>query len=428
MTDSNTLTKPTAEDDRLEIASMSPPADHVFKTLPKIEVDSNPDQSAYDRKYLEATRTTCREMQDLVYRELKAHYFESYAECLRLESRFKIGWRWDGIMTNINKPRQPGGEINAWHLRDYFNKEVIVYFEHKSVDNYESQEIARYIFREWIQLNDGRPFFHRNAFFGKPISLQAGGPQSLEKLSVFHGELSLHISTHAEDLVEFKQSKGFKSSYPGEPMPKDETPGDVRSWREHGYIMRHLFRALYVVVDRQSLPQTTGSYYEPPGLEGYDRIHKLEHRLEKKLKQCTVLLVKSGDDAHLSSPISFDPLFEAGLAMNVNRDDYSGGPKDEETVVRVNLGTAVRFIWGLLQKEKGSFEELEHQAQIWEEEQDSLFGAWLEEVMYHCDEVGMDNNHHMWLSSRRAIARGNGEAFEDDQVYPFWGRLRLWDI
>lgn len=58
----------------------------------------------------------------------------------------------------------------------------------------------------------------------------------------------------------------------------------------------------------------------------------------------------------------------------------------------------------------------------------ALFETWLEEVVSHCDEVGMDNNYHMWLVSRRAIARVNGEAFEDDQVYPFWGRLRLWDI
>lgn len=329
-----TLTKTTAEDDKHEIASLSPPNDHVFKTEPKFEVNPNSDQSGYDQKYLEATMATRREMQDLVYKELKAHYFESYAACLRLEARFHIGWRWDGIMTNINKPRHPGAGIDAWRLRDYFNKEVIVYFEYRSVDNYESQQIARYVFREWLQLHNSRPFFQRDAFFGKPISLQAGGPQSLEKLSVFHGDLSLHISTHADDLVEFKQSKGSKSNHPGEPRPKNENPADIRSWREHGYIMGHLFRALYLVVDKQSLPETTGIYYEPPGLEGYDRIHKLEHRMEKKFKRCTVLLVKTGDDAHLSSPISFDPLFEAGLALSVNRDDYSGGPQEEESVVR----------------------------------------------------------------------------------------------
>ncbi|KAF4946666.1 hypothetical protein FGADI_11014 [Fusarium gaditjirri] len=428
MADSTILTKPTAEDNRHKIASMSPPGDHVFKTRPRFEGNPDADQSGYDRKYLEPTKTACREVQDLVYKELKAIYFEDYSAYLRVEQRFKFGWRWDGIMTNINRPRHPGLGMNAWRLRDYFNKEVIVYFEHNAVDNYGSQEIARYIFRGWIQVNNGQPFFHRDAFFGKPINLLAGGPQGLEELSVFHGDLSLHISTHADDLVEFKESRGSTSSYPGEPTPKDETPGDIRSWREHGYVMGHLFRALYVVVDKQSLPEATAQYDELLLSDRYDRIERLEDRMEERMKQCTVLLVKTGDDAHLSSPISFDPLFEAGLAMHVNRDDYSGGPQDEETVVRVNLGPAVRFIWELLQKEKESFEELKHQAQIWQEEKDSLFETWLEEVMSHCEEVGMDKNFYMWKAIRRAIARANGETFDVDQVYPFWGRLRLYAL
>ncbi|KAH7237742.1 uncharacterized protein BKA55DRAFT_578258 [Fusarium redolens] len=430
MPDSTSLTKPTAEDDRQKITSMTPPVDLAFLIPSQVEMDPSSDKSYYDCRYLEPTRTTSREMQDLVHRELRVIFFEDSARYMRLNdsSQFKVGWRVDHNMTTINTLRltEPGVDIRC--LSDYLNKEVMVYFEYKSVDTFESQKIARYIYREWLRLHDGRPFFQRGGFFGKPAYLQETGPQGLEQLSAFHHDLSQNLSTHAEDLVEFKPWRNFSSKYPGEEPPKDEVPGKIQSWREHGYAMCHLFRSLYLVVDKQSLPEITVQYHNPRGLKGYDRIHDMERPVERELAQCTVLLVKTGDDAHLSSPISFHPLFEAGLASNVNRDDYSGGSGDEETVVRVNLNIAVRFIWDLLQKEKESAEELMQRAQKLEEEQDSLFQAWLEEVFAHSNQVGMDNNFHMWLASRRAIARVNGEAFGDTQVYPVWERLRQWDL
>ncbi|EWG53225.1 hypothetical protein FVEG_17076 [Fusarium verticillioides 7600] len=192
--------------------------------------------------------------------------------------------------------------------------------------------------------------------------------------------------------------------------------------------MSHLFRALYLVVDKQSLPDTIGPYYVPPGLEGYGRIHKLNHLVEKQLKPCTILLVKRGDDAHLSSPISFLPLFEAGPASNLNRDDYISCSGDEETAVRVSFDVAVRFVWDLLQREKEAFEELAKRDQVLEQEQDTRFQVWLQDVMSHSEELGMDHNLFIWFASRRALARANNEAFDESQVYPVWERLRSWDL
>ncbi|KAF5665570.1 hypothetical protein FCIRC_10497 [Fusarium circinatum] len=374
MSNSPPVKTPTTTDSGQEIISMSLPGESAYRLFSKEVFDptsiSNVD--GYDEKYLEPTRGTLREIPDLIYKELKIMFFEDSAAQIRMCSKFKIGWRVDHCMTTINTTYLSKPLNNAYHLDNWTNKEVMVYFE--------------------------------------------------------HSDLSHHVSTHVEHLVEFKESKGFKSSYPGEPIPKDETPGDIRSWREHGYHMSHLFRALYLVVDKQSLPENTGISHELPGLEGYDRIHKLDHLVEKEVERCTILLVKTGDDAHISSPISFLPLFEGGLAMNVDRDDYTGGPEDEETAVRVKLDVAVRFIWDLLQREKDFFDELEKRDQVLEEEQDTRFQAWLEDVVSHCEEVGMDHNLFMWFASRRALARANGEALDEEQVYPVWERLRNWDL
>ncbi|KAF5549049.1 hypothetical protein FMEXI_4391 [Fusarium mexicanum] len=405
MSNSPPLTTPTPGGSEQEIISMSSPGDCAYYMISKRVFDPTSISSVggYDEMYLEPTRSTLREMPDLIYKELEIMFSEDCAAQIRMYSKFKIGWRSDHCMKTINTPRLSKPLNNAYHLDDWLNKELMVYFEHRSVDISDSQRIARYIFREWLRLHNGRPFFQRGGFLGKPLLLGKNGPQNLEELSIFHSDLSQFLSTHAEHLVEFTRGTNWCSSYPGIEPPKDETPGDIRSWREHGYHMSHLFRALYLVVDKQSLPEITGICYQPPGLEGYDRIHKLDQRVEKEVEQCTILLVNTGDDAHVSSPISFLPLFEAGLATNVDRDDYTSGPRDEETAVRVKLDVAVRFVWDLLQMEKEFFDELKKRDQMLEEEQDTRFQAWLEDVVSHSEEAGMDHNLFMWFASRRAL-------------------------
>ncbi|KAF5693144.1 hypothetical protein FDENT_2286 [Fusarium denticulatum] len=153
-------------------------------------------EDSYDEKYLEPTRATLREIQDLIYKELEIMFFEDFAAQIRMYSQFKIGWRADHCM---------------------------------AVDNFDSQRIARYIFREWLRLHNGRPFFQRGGFLGKPLLLRDNGPQSLQEISTIHSGLSQYVSTDVEHLVEFERGKNWCSSYPGEHPPKDETPGDIRS-------------------------------------------------------------------------------------------------------------------------------------------------------------------------------------------------------
>ncbi|KAF5593527.1 hypothetical protein FPCIR_5226 [Fusarium pseudocircinatum] len=387
-------TTPAPGSNKQDIISMSTPGDSAYRLLSKEVFNpvSISIKDGYDEKYLEPTKTTLKEIPDLIYKELEIMFFENSAAQIRMCSDLKIGWRADHCMKTINTPSLPKHMINPYHLYDWTNREVMVYFEHRAVDNFDSQKIARYIFREWLRLHNGRPFFQRHVFFGNPLRLREYGPQSLQQISTFHSDLSQYVSTHMEHMVEFKRGRNWSSSYPGEQPHKDETPGDIRSWREHGYHMSHLFRALYLVVDKQSLPEIPCVYYQPGGWIGYDKVQDMEPPIERQLAKCTVLLVKTGYDAHMSSPISFLPLFEAELAMNVNRDDYTGGPEDEETVVRVKLDVAVRFVWDLLQREKEFFDELKNRDQVLEEEQNTRFQAWLEDVMSHSEEVGMDHN------------------------------------
>ncbi|KAF5600436.1 hypothetical protein FPANT_2392 [Fusarium pseudoanthophilum] len=435
MANSPPLTTSAPGSNEQEIISISTPGDSTYRLSPKkvFNPASIRMEDGYNENYLEPTIAAIKEIPDLIYKELEIMFFEDAAANIRMCSDLKIGWRadipmcsdlkigWrraDHCMTVINTPRVSELIVGPYHLDDWSNKEVMVYFEHESADILDSQRIARYIFREWLRLHNGRPFFQRGGFFGKPLLLTENGPQNLEQLSASHADLSEYVSTHVEHLVEFKRGRNWRSSYPGEQPPKDETPGDIRSWQEHGYHMSHLFRALYLVVDEQSLIVKSAPYYNAKRLKGWDRIHDMDRPVERQLAKCTILLVKTGDDAHLSSPISFLPLFEAGLASNVNRDDYAGGPGDEETAVRVSLDVAVRFVWDVLQREKEAFNELAKRDQVLEQEQNNRFQDWLKDVVSHSEEVGMDHNLYMWFACRRALARVNNEGFDQSQVYP----------
>ncbi|KAF5542095.1 hypothetical protein FNAPI_10079 [Fusarium napiforme] len=430
MANSPPLTTSAPGSNEQEIISISTPGDSTYRLSSKkvFNPASIRMEDGYNENYLKPTIAALREIPDLIYNELEIMFFGEAAANIRMCSDLKIGWRADHCMTVINTPRVSELIVGPHHLDDWSNKEVMVYFEHESADILDSQRIARYIFREWLRLHNGRPFFQRGGFFGKPLLLTENGPQNLEQLSASHADLSEYVSTHVEHLVEFKRGRNWRSSYPGEQPPKDETPGDIRSWQEHGYHMSHLFRALYLVVDEQSMVVKAAPYYNTKRLKNWDRIHDMDRPVERQLAKCTILLVKTGDDAHLSSPISFLPLFEAGLASNVNRDDYSGGSGDEETVVRVSLDVAVRFVWDLLQREKEAFNELAKRDQVLEQEQNNRFKDWLKDMVSHSEEVGMDHNLYMWFACRRALASANNEAFDESQVYPVWERLRSWDL
>jgi hypothetical protein len=83
-----------------------------------------------------------------------------------------------------------------------------------------------------------------------------------------------------------------------------------------------------MVVDDQSLSEGRGPFGARREREDVARYLEREH--DQRLSQYTVLLVKIGDEAHLYSPISFLPLFEAGLALDVRRHDYYGASEDPQ--------------------------------------------------------------------------------------------------
>jgi hypothetical protein len=405
------------------------PPDRI-RTVPDREIYRQ-ECSSYNCQYVgpRSRNPLPEKMVPLVRKELEDIFYQEAAYGLRKEHPFRLGWRRDGSMTTFNGRWLHGETFKKGHgeraLIEYLNKELMVYFQHQSVVVPQDDRLGRYIYREWLRLHDGRPPFQRHSFFAKAVRFDEKGPQSLQDVSELHKSLCHRISARLDDAVEFCR---FRTEMGGG-MDADESPffcpspsERIQSWRDHGFGLGHLFRSLYIVVDDQML---TDKKPHRARLPHDDAALFLEEICDWTCSQLTVLLVKTGDESHLSSPISFQSLFGAGLALNVNRPDYEGDV--EESVVRVKVDVAVRFVWDVLRSEQTALDNIGQAAQALVDEQRELCGLWTEKVMKHACENGIDENGFTWQAVRRARARLNGEAFDEDQVDPLWEHLRHWE-
>lgn len=360
-------------------------------------------------------------------------------------------------MTMFSEMELHGGPIGEGSPRNnrfmhYLNKHVAVYFETSSSFKrgyYEDRKLSRYITHLWYRMHGGRPPLQRHHFFGKAIcfgdryfgcDVPEKRPQSIfPHVRSFHERLCRSLSSRLDDLVTFDRWKSLDFW----PMPDTKT----QTWREHGLDLGHLFRALFMVVDDQvleeeSLKEPVLTFQDHLDVDNCDAPGKIdycpielqnedggvqyrERCAERVTHKFTVLLVRTGDDQHLSSPISFQQLLETGQALNVNRTDIGGD--FEGDVVRVKVGVAVQFILSLVWKEEAAFPDLRKAAEALREEQEVGCKQWVERVLEYADKVGVDANGFTWAAIRRARARLNGEAFEKEQVNSLCDRLSSWD-
>ncbi|UPK97601.1 hypothetical protein LCI18_008536 [Fusarium solani-melongenae] len=362
------------------------------------------------------------EMQHSIRKELKILFFEETANELRSMDTYAI--RWCQILDiPLVKWRHPGKvDIKPEAIIEFLNKEVMMYIDQESIYCGAYGMISRYIYRKWLHLYNGRPPFQRDSFFAIAARCQDEGPNGLGRLSKYHKDLSQMLSAHLDDCVDF-YPYGTRSQTITPPHFQPIPDRAIQSFRDHKYLIRPLFRALYIFVDGQALAEYPGPFPTRRG-EGEYLLDYRQRLLVQMISRVTVLLVKTGDESHLFSSISFLPLFDYGLALDVNRPDYEDGI--EPAVVRVKLDAAILFVWELLNKEEAAGKEASKEAKRRREELEAFCEAWVNRVVAHSQEVGTDTNGYSWLAIRRALAKKNSEAFDDDQVNPWWESLRHW--
>ncbi|KAF4462894.1 hypothetical protein FALBO_10287 [Fusarium albosuccineum] len=384
------------------------------------------DGPSYDSKYARIIsppwQSLSEEMQGLILNESRGLSFEETANELCSLDTYAVKWR-QILDIPLVKWRRPGDvDIEPEEIIKFLNKEVMIYLDTKSIDYCEYGTLGRYIYRERLHLYNGRPPFQRDGFFAKATRFHDPESDGLYRLSAFHTGLSQMLSAHLDDYVDFYPYDMRSQTIP---PPHYQTIPDraIQSFRDHGYLLRPLFRALYLFVDGRALAEYPGPM---PAQRGEAECH-LAYRQRvniQSMSRVSVLKVKTGDESHLSSPISLLPLFDAGSALDVNCPDYQD--EMEPTVARVKLDVAICFVWELLIKEETASSEAAKQAERLREEQQAFCEAWVRKVVIHSQEVGIDTNGYSWMAIRRALARKNGEAFDYDQIVPWWELLRHW--
>ncbi|KAI1197131.1 hypothetical protein F5X97DRAFT_334244 [Nemania serpens] len=294
---------------------------------------------------------------------------------------------------------------HGWHLLEYADVHVAVYLDsnddaYRPHGHFCSRKFGRYVFRKWFHWHDGRPPFLSHQRLAKPIGVKGGKARDIQSIRKFHHSLCDAVTTGLSQL-----ELPVRLRMPDYALVPSG-PGNLRTYKDRGRAMAHLFRAIIFWP------------VWPPELEERNALAYLEKERDFFGSQDSVLLVKTGDDAHLSSPISFQSLFDSGKAFPAQRPDC-----DDIDVVRVRIDAALEFVLDLICREREAIPYVGLAAETDDRYHSDACEKWVEGVMTHAGEVGIDMNGFTWQAVRRAKAKLNGEAFDQDEVSPLWDHI-----
>ncbi|KAI1735849.1 hypothetical protein F4680DRAFT_294604 [Xylaria scruposa] len=387
--------------------------------------------SFYDQRYAQppTIEPLSEDMVRLVRSQLTSIFYERIAYGFLCTQQFQLGWCQGGMMRCFNQPCLPPEFFIASsrhvrdHLMEYADVHVAVYFS--SLDGiyrgFEDRKLGRYIFRKWFHWHDGRPPFLGHQTLAKAIGLKGDESRDIQGIWKFHRSLcdAVSVGLNQQELPEssLPMNRSVLSPYP---------KGRGKNTDQHREIS-HLFRAIVIIADDQVMQHKEPDICRPilpPESKERDALAHIEKKRDWAVSQYSVLLFKTGDDAHLSSPVSFQPLYDSGKAFPVKRPDCNGSSSvDGIDVVRVKLDTALEFVLNLIRREREAIPYLELAAEMDDRQHLEACEKWVDIVTAHARKVGIDTNGFTWEAVRRAKAALNGEAFHGYQISPPWDHL-----
>ncbi|KAJ3579619.1 hypothetical protein NPX13_g942 [Xylaria arbuscula] len=372
----------------------------------------------YAHKALNASNRLTMDELELVRRHLSDLFYEAAALCLRFQPPFSYGWSRAGLMP-------PAGASLRKHELDLWNKQTAVYFigdsQYSGHDHgYTDGRLGAYIYREWHRVHDGRPNLQRYNFFAKALQVTKSS-ESFDVAAV----IDIHRQLCNSMSAELNKKVIFRHRFRAEEVDSTNLPqADIaKTWSEHDFTMGHLFRAVLLVADENVIPKTCPVQPEF-GLDDDSTLQETAAWLERLMPECRVLMVRTGDDAHLSRPVSFASLVDP---LDSDQGDGSG----LVDMVRVTVPVAVRFLHELQVQEEAAYPDLRRVADLMTEDHERACREWVDSVMRHAEDVGMDGNLYTWKAVRRMWAARDGETFGDGQgdetrLFPLYSWTSIW--
>lgn len=377
----------------------------------------------FNQKYavrVASTPLTPEEL-ELVRGHLEDIFHEEASLAMRLHDTFLEGWARNLGMAPA--PQHQDIDSMKWFpdICDYANKHTAVYFvsgrsTHENFDlrdwldhrhGYLDHRLGCYIYRKWHELHGGRPNLQRWHFFAKSLRLPESEAASWTIPSLVAAHRRLCDATAARLESEVVHLRINYPPYSSFPVPTETT----RTWREHGLSLHYLFRAVILLADENVLPVEC-PVRPNPNISGLQQLQTVGPWLEQLMPECSVLLVRTGDDEHLSQPVSFEGLIKEGKTIPLGLEESKLA--NEFSVVRVKIDVAMRFLFDLQAQEEAATPRLREASAMLTKEREAGCHAWVESVLKHASikEVGLDGNQFTWEAVRRMWAKRDGEMFD----------------
>ncbi|KAJ0120483.1 hypothetical protein J7T55_015212 [Diaporthe amygdali] len=192
---------------------------------------------------------------------------------------------------------------------------------------------------------------------------------------------------------------------------------DPYTWVEHGFEMGPIYRFVIIVLDRQ-LALEHG--------RGKDEAETCDILFER----CSVLLVCTGDENHLSAPIDLSTLTAAGLALPLARSEAALiNPVGTQQVVRVRLRTALRFVMDLERREINASSRLTARRNVLDAGMLREAESWAGDAIAHAESHGSINHDpDTWGAVRLAQAHLYGDrcGLEEEPIEDSLPRVHHW--
>jgi len=318
---------------------------------------------------------------DELRREIR-YQLEEYWKFERRDLTFrrntKLSWLDSGYMITLD---QATPDPNHAQLRRLYNKATALYIAPLG-QKYVSLPYIVFgcIYKDWFLHYNNEPDFEFGRFFATPVHVTSNGPQAAAEIVQAHKILCDQASKFLEE----------------QDRAQSLSPGSQLTSKTHKLLP--LVRAVILIYDEED----ESIEEDENGCVSLDEYSQVQ----------SVLMIRTGDEAHLSAPITFEHIKEQ--AFELKRSDCQG-----MDVVRVSLATAFQFITTLQQKEDTAMPSIMINmidrslcpADYPVDYQDLSLSAdvWAEKMLQHADKLGFETVFPVKDALVRALAARRGD-------------------
>ena len=186
-------------------------------------------------------------------------------------------------MSTLSNPMTP---LECWNLRKFCNKPTALYWTHPAQINDRCPRLPfACAYKEWFRAHDNDPNIEFGHFFANPIRVTSSGPGTVAGILEAHRSLCKE-TVYLLDLVQ--QGKA----------------GEVRlsTWPDpRNYKLLPLYRAIIILLDELA-PFNVTKPHQPVFLD-------------EQVQRQTVLMILTGDETGLSTPINFESIRSQSLPL-----------------------------------------------------------------------------------------------------------------